>query len=263
MGLWLLANTVARDAAEIRVTDNTNVQVADSEAEGIGVIRGGPRSLKWTQSGTDARRIVYVNRSGLGTATHCVIVDAVLHEGETIHVWGWDDYAASGSAMHGAAPTPLVGIDQTDWVFELTTSFPDAEAFGVNFPSGYEKTVRQIYFCNGLDFDHAVGPVQFTRVPVHSPAVQHCGHYFKLHATASITLGPITRAKLETFNSLPLHDVVFLYDDTGSSEEGDHIPHKLWQCIVIGQESTVAYQDNTSELLFLDLELGLLKHGDG
>lgn len=264
MGLWLLANTVGRDAAEIRVTDNTNVEVAASEAEGIDVIRGGPRSLKWTQSGTNQRRIAYVNKSGLGTATHCVIVDAALHEGKVLHVYGWDDYAASGSAMHGAAPTPLIGIDQRDWAFELTTSFPDAEAFGVSFgiSDTYSKTVRQIYFCDGLEFDHA-SAVQFQRVPVHASAVPHCGNFYKIHATATMTVGPVTRADIDTYYALPKEDPVFFYDDTGGSDYGDHILHKLWHCIIAGEQVVVDYNDNDEEMLFIALELSILKHGNG
>lgn len=264
MGLWLLANTVGRDAAELRLTNNGNGPVGASESVGIDVLRGGPRSLKWVQTGgTDARKFAYINKSGLGAATHCVVVDAAAHGGANVDVIGWEDYTSDSTVMHGAAMTPLVGIDGSDWVFELTTEFTAAEAYGITFPAGYEKTVRQVYFCNGLEFSQSVGPVPFTRVPVHAPAVQHCGNFYKLHATAALTLGPVTRAKMDKFYSLPLHEPVFLYDDTGEGDVGDHLPQRLWHCILMGNDSTVPYQDNTSELLFIDLDLGILKHGNG
>lgn len=225
------------------------------------MLRGGPRSLKWKQTGgTDARRFAYIDKAGQGAATHCVVVDAAAHGSANVDVIGWEDYTSDSSTMHGAAMTPLVGIGGRDWVFELTTEFPTAEAYGITFPGGYAKTVRQVYFSKGLEFDHAVGPVQFTRVPVHAPAVQHCGNFYKLHATASLTLGPITRAKLDAFNALPLHDPIFVYDDTGVEAYGDHIPHRLWHVIVTGQDSVVNYNDNAAELIFLTLEVGILKH---
>lgn len=266
MGLWLLANTVGRDAAELRYTNSSNTE---QPATNLDNLRGGPRSLKFDQGALATRRYVYLNKAGGLAASHMVVANAAALEGLATSIMSWDAYPGSLTSYStydapASFSEPTYGIDGSDWVWAHGVGVSNRQAFGFQVATGGTGIdLLKIYFCQGMEFDYAAGTVQFQRVPVHAQAVQHCGNFYKLHATASLTLGPITRAGLDTYYGIPKDDPVFLFDDTGGEDYGDHIPHKLWHCVIMGEESVVEYSDNSEELIFVSIEIGILKHGNG
>lgn len=252
MSIWLLANTVGVLAPETRVTDASNVKVPEAESRGIDVIRGGPRSLKWRQSGVSARRIWYVNKWRDFKADFCVWVGARHRAGTIYNIRRSNgDYSNMVTVKSGVVNGPYSGMAGEDLVFQ----FPEESAamFGLETGGGVE--MRQLYFGKSLEFER-VPPqsvVQFQPVPVWAPAVRHAGNYYKLHATSQITF-VVDDDLLVSYQRLPKDDPVFLWDPSG-----DHIRHRLWHCLV-SQEQVVRLDDNLNTLT---LDVNILKHGDG
>lgn len=265
MGLWLLTNTASRDSTKIIATNASNGAVGAAERRGVDCIRGGPRFLKWTQSGSADRIVGYVNKTVPMDATHMVMVDAALHEEATTReIRQYSAYPGTYSAIT-ADFAGECGVDGRDCVRVLTQQTGN-EGLAVLIAGTYAKTLRQLYFCQGLEFKEA-SQVSFTKVAAWNAPTLYEGHAYKLHGRASFTAGPLTRSQAETYRNLPKHDPVFFYDDSGTTNRGDHIPHKLWHCIILSEAVVVNYaecaEDEGQDMVFISFEVGILKTGVG
>lgn len=261
MGLWLLANTVSRDAAELRLTDTSHVEIPSPEADDIDNIRGGPRHLGYTRAAAVTRHLNYVNTGGGLAATHLVVTEADALSGLTVNVNSWSDYSAT-SANHFSSVSfgePLIGIDGTDWCRALG-SLTAKEAFGIS-PGVGGAAVRlgKVYFCAGQEFLYRAGNLEFSKLPAWAPAVLFNNNWWKLHGTAEFALSNLTAADVDAYLALPRKDAVFFYDDTGAADSGNFLPHKLWHAIILDEVITEVFDD----FYLLQLRIGILKHGDG
>ena len=269
MSLWLIANTVARDAVDILVTNGSGTEASEAQSQGVDIIKGGPRSFKWTHPvEASGNRITYWSKRENLNFRFCVLVDAKRQEGRVVRVRFYKEFFDTPvTVTERTIGSPYIGISGADYVIHHTSTLPILDADGIMLElsglASESRDLRQVYFDLGLEFAKQSGGVQFERVPVWSPAVAHGGHHYKLHAIGRFTVGPMTRAVVDAYNDVPKHDPVFFYDDTGEAGYGDYLPHKLWHCVILSDDVEVDYTDGDGELLFINFEVGLLKSGSG
>lgn len=263
MGLWLLCNTASEEAADFRLTDDSDVELTAGESEGLDNLRGGHRGLRFTYDVADTNRFVYTRiTSGMTTPTHVVIADADdALGGKELSLLEWETYPGSMGTVASYTPfgETLIGVDGGDWVGVWDSVLIDPpEALGIALEGGAAADIGKLYICAGQEFNYTSG-VDFTRMPVWAPSVLHKGHYYKLYGQARFSATKVTSSELESYLQLPTNDPVFFYDDTGSTGYGNLIPHKLWHCLIL-RESIAQGFDNLYQVTF---DIGILKHGVG
>lgn len=257
MSIWLLPNTAGHAAALIEATDTSGT--SESDQSKVGCIRGGPRHLKWTsEEATAAARLAYVESTNGLTADFCVIVDAADHNGKAISIRYATTYPGTTVEIDSDTLSTYVGSGGTDYVNQFSKE-SSREAFILEFSAtDYQKTARQVYFCEGLEFvdlaERSVTTRQ--RVSVNAPAIEFHGHYYKLWGRVELTLSQVPRADLDTYLELPKYDPVFFYDDSGSSSIGNTIDEKLWHALIL-EDQVKDIGDDIHEIKFV---LGILRH---
>lgn len=249
----ILANTVGRDAAEIRITDSSNVDVGASESAGKTIISGGARYLRWTQSGTAERRVVYINTNGGLDFTHVFIRNADWHSGQTVDIVSWSSYPSTMTTEMSSVDLDsyLVGPNTLDAVVPLTVD-TSPEAVGIVFPSAYETKVGQIYFCQAVQFDALVGEHTGEVLPETEPQRQHWRKHYEIEEQATIMLDG-DQSDVDGLADLPKREPIVLYDDSGSGGVGHGIADLAAHCLLT-RDSAEARADD-SYLVALDYEI--------
>jgi hypothetical protein len=260
MSIWLLANTVGDNAAQIVATDTSDSSSGINQT-GVASIKGGPRHLKWTAShATAARRLAYVNKSGGLVADFCVIVDAKAHDGKQVDIVEFTTYGTTESDVDSRtlADSDYVGTSGRDFVHQFSAKQSSKQGFAVEFAgTDYQKTARQIYFSEGLEFadmpDFAT--IQIERVGYHAEPVEHFGSFYHLEALASFKVSEVSRADLNTFLGLWKEDPVFFYDSSGSSQVGTAIEDKIWHSIIMNYRVLPVHDDSNE----IEFDIGILR----
>lgn len=259
MSIWLLANTVGQECAQIVATDTSDA--ATSSQDKVGVIKGGQRHLKWTSDhATAARRVAYVDKTSNLTADFCVVTDAVAHNGKNLKIIEFTTYPGTETNLFNAtlAGTDFIGSGAQDFVYKFPTQQTSKQGFAVEFGStDYQKTARQVYFSQGLEFPDMPGnyEIELQRVSIHEPPAEHYGQRYKLWALATLAASEVTKAQLQTYIQLWKEDPVFFYDTSGTAQIGNAIEEKLWHCIILQEQITPVHDDSHR----IDWTLGLLR----
>jgi len=261
MALWLIANTAGRAAAQIVATDTADA--ATSPQGAVNSVRGGPRHLKWTSdSATAARRIAYVEKGGTLTADFCCVVDARAHLGETLKVISFSAYPGTETELSSETISTdnLVGIGRQDYVFPFSSKLTGQDGFAVEFSAtDYEKTARQIFFGEGLEFSQSPGGSEIivSPLPIHQEAFIFEGQPFHLYAQATVVVSDVSRELLHDYMQLRdrHREPMFLYDDTGTALIGQALEHKLWHVIIV--EDSITPIDNDEHQI--EWTLGILR----
>lgn len=261
MSLWLLANTVGRASAQIVASDTSDVAISDQSK--VGIVRGGPRHLKWTSDhATAARRIAYVEKGGSLVADFCVVVDAKAHDGSNLKVIEFTAYGGTESNLDSRTlgTSDYVGIGRQDFVYKFSSKQSSKQGFAVEFGgTSYRKTARQVFFAEGIEFSEHPDGSQITVQPVsiHEQAFTFKGHPYHLYAQASIVFTNVTRATLDAYQQLKQNhpEPMFLYDSSGTASIGNAIEHKLWHCVIDEDVFTPINDDAFN----VEMTLGILR----
>lgn len=217
MTFQLLVNSIWDQSAVARVTDGSDAEVA-AEQPNVSVITGGPRHLTLTQSGTAARRYVYINKTTPMSFDSLVMARADRHVGHSVAFRWWSNYTSTSTDLVTStnwAPT-LVGPRAQDYIL-TGLSVATAQAAGVVLDSGsggaYTKKLSQLFFCNSFSFPQA--PTVRT-ISAFGPIVIGRQHYL-VNEQLQIVWPQLTRAQVNTIQALPrvLTEPCFLYDSTG------------------------------------------------
>lgn len=240
MTFQLLVNSINDQAAVARVTDSSDVEVA-AEQPNISVITGGPRHLQLAQSGTAARRYVYINKTTAMSFDSLVMVRADRHVGHSVAFRWWSNYTSTStdiSTSSNWAPT-LVGPLSQDYIV-TGLSVSTAQAAGVVLDSGsggaYTKKLAQLFFANSFSFPQ---PPAVRRSVVFGPIVIGRQHYL-IDERITFSWPLLTRAQVNTLQQLPrlLSEPCFIYDSSGR-----FIPEKLLHIMITKLSVVAEYND--------------------
>lgn len=249
MSFSLIANTAGRAAALVQATDSSNVA---TDASKIRNIVGGPRHLSWQQTGTAARRLVYVNKTNKLSADTFVMVRADRHVGHSFTLSSWSSYPSTKVdhvTSSNWAPT-LVGRNSTDFI-QTGLSISATEAVGVLLDSGtagaYTKTVGQLYFGTAIALPE---PLNST---IEETARSESFHraVYTVREERSLIFRLISRATLAALEALPVGEPVFLYDSLGKV-----LAANLYHCVITALNAQ-ATGDDTFDVL---MEVAQLEH---
>ncbi|WZO97256.1 hypothetical protein EP7_004280 [Isosphaeraceae bacterium EP7] len=237
MTLVLLPNNVWHDAAQITVTDASNVATGDTA--GLENVIGGPRSLAWSSSDSGARRIVLVNKAGGLGCSHVVLARADRHAGKSVSVLSWSNYPSASNTEFSSASfsATLVGPRAQDWVLPLALSGKQAIGLSLN-SADYTKDVYKLFVSNGLSFVHHTAP-SFQILPFPSRH-QYRRQTFLVDTEWNFFVEQLTRAEVDAFEAIPnlLSEPMFVYDPDGHS-----IYHKNLHGIVTAYQTLAAFDD--------------------
>lgn len=221
----LIVNSILEDTAVIKVTDGSDTNQT-AETETAKLISKGPRHLYQTQTGTGARRYVYINTAGGLSCDTCVIVRADRHNGKAVKIKKWSDYTASVTDVYSSgtwAPTLLGPLSQDAILENLGIS--SVEAVGLELGSTYSKTISQVYFGTAFVFDSMTS----AKISLDWDRIQLGKQSLLTDYSVAITAAMLTRAEVNTFESLfnLTTEPCFLYD----SDEV-WLPDKLWHVAI-------------------------------
>lgn len=156
--IQLLVNSVWGDAAQLRVTDSSDVETSDGA--GVQNITSGPRHLEWTQDGTAERRLVYVEKGGTLTYDTVVVTRADRYETHGVQIADYATYTGSATTRFTSTnfAETLIGEDSLDYVLEIGSTISSKQAVSLTLSSGtggaYSKTVNKFYACSSLELNN-------------------------------------------------------------------------------------------------------------
>lgn len=260
MSIWVIANTVGYSCAQLVATDTSDA--ATSTQANVSTVRGGPRHLKWTSDhATAARRIAYVDKTGNLAANFVCMVDAAAHVGKNVKIIEFTSYGGTEANIDSRTldTADLAGYQSQDWVYKFSSTYSSKQAFAIEFgATDYQKTARQIYVGEGLEFSD-VPPnyeISLSRVSIREPLVEYKGQRYKLWATASLSVTEVSKSLLQSYENLYKDDPLFFYDSSGTNTIGNAIEEKFWHAVVLSEQITPLENDVHQ----IDWQLGLLRN---
>lgn len=231
MAISILANTVWQNAAELQITDSS--QVVTGEQDGQEILTGGPPHLFHTQSGIARRRYVYVNKAGGLSCDATVLTKATRHTGKSVKIsnWsGWPSGRVDNLSDAAWAPT-CVGLNSDTFV-QLNLAISNVTAVGWSLDSGdYTKKMSQMYFCTAFTSGDWVG----VRVTPEWGSVLIRRRVCLYREKATAVIENLTRAQVNTLRGLYrfMDEPIFIYDSTAA-----FFSNNLWHCMVVNVQVT-------------------------
>lgn len=220
-----ITNTVAANAAEIRISDTSDVEQTAEYDNRFNLV-GGARYHRHTQDGAGGRRYVYINKTNTLSADTAVFTDFDAHLTHQVTLYSWTDYTSTiDSSIFSSSnfAETLVGPESTDWVYPFTQR-TGKEAFGLELQSGtggsYTKTVGKVFFGNAVSFSY---PEAVTREPIDQRIAIGTNWHYCREAYQFVFTG-LTLSAIDSFlaQSNLYTEPLFIYDAAGN-----WIPPKL------------------------------------
>ena len=239
MALKLIVNSVWQNCPQVKVTDLSDAATADTDNPANFV--GGPRHIRYAQSGTGDRRFVYVNKAGGLTCDTLVIADASSFVGHGVQVHSWATYTGATTVAFSASAfaETLYGPNGSDWVASLGT-ISSKQAFGVDIFAGtggaFSKVVNKIFFGTAYTFNYnydlQISP-NWSRV-----LLRRQSYLTEYQATLSVE--GLSKTELDSFQALYnlLEEPFFLWDS-----DGTRLSQRLWYVITLELRISPRFDD--------------------
>jgi hypothetical protein len=249
VSIILLPNNVWAAAAQ---TDITNVAGASyaSEAATFEAIAGGPRSLSYSSTDTDARKFVYINKAGTLNYTHVIWARADLHNNASrgVQINSYSTFPSAGATEFstGAFSQTLIGKNSQDWVFPVSGSGKQGIELSLT-TFGYTKNVVKFFVSNGITLPNSQQVVT-THLPYLARYTYRRQTYL-IDEEWQFTFLEVTKAEVDAFESIPnlLSEPMFVYDTLGTQ-----IPYSLIHGIITDHKVTAVYDDNHTVTFTMD-----------
>ncbi len=249
MAIYILANTVWGLAAELQITDSS--QVVTGEQSGQEILTGGPQHLYHEQSGIARRRYVYVNKAGGLVCDATVLTKATRHSGKSVKISNWSAWPSGRvDNLSDAAWAPTcVGLNSDTYVNVSLSIGSGAQAVGWSLDSGdYTKRMSQMYFCTAF----TSGDWAAVRSAPEWGSVVIGRRLYLYREKATAVIENLTRAQVNTLRGLYqfMEQPIFIYDSTAA-----FFSNNLWHCMVVNVRVT----QQALDLFTVELDLVRLR----
>jgi len=254
MSIKFVANDVWAEAVDLRTTDELDAETTDNDK--IQNVTTGRRDLHWTQTGTDARRVVYINKSGGMSYDTCILQDADNHNTHSVKIIDWTTYTGSSTTQFTTSnfAETLIGRDSTDWAYDVGSQ-TSLQAVGIEFDDGsggaYTKTIPKLYFGNAVEITN---PPRIERELLPKYSTIMIGHQaYPVVEQITMEFDYLTDALAESIDELYMahKEPIFVWDANANS-----IREKLLHVIIEARNIRKVYNNHNE----LRLSLGVLEH---
>lgn len=228
MAVYLLCNTIGNVATSASITFGT-LMSGYNAYDAI----SGPRNKTVRGAAGASHRYRYDCPSS--DVTHVVVARMDLFKNTLDASSAVVEYGPSNTTDSTTAvgALTLVGPTGQDWVKTISRT---STAFAVTFNSSVstrEFEYGKVYFSNAFSFgaEPDIDPRLVVRRAERTQHVRPAGGFmpYAVEASFSLSFSRVTRAKVASFEALPLNAPFFVYDDAAAV-----IPHKLEHCIFAG-----------------------------